>query len=157
MCDWSEVADSGTFSGPNTADQEERSTLSIITNHIPFGYNVDGTNNEREREVIRFVFAKFNEYFFNPPRRLMDEAHAWAASEGFTLNDEEAQDMARSRLAACISMEVSESFPDVLFRKAAPSKGSYPTGLKYPSRAFLDNRVIDRNLYIQVCDIISHA
>ena len=157
MCDWSVAADSGAFSRPNAASREKRSALSGVTNHIPFGYNPDGSYNEREGEVIRFVFAKFNEYFFNLPQRLIDEAHTWAASEGFTLNDEEAQDMARSRLAACISLEVSESFPDVRFRKAAHGKGKHPIGLKYPSRSFNDTRCIDHDLLMQVREIISRA
>ena len=126
-------------------------------NHAPFGYNADGSRNERESEVIRFVFTKHNEYLFNPPQPLVDEAHTWAASEGFSLNDEEAQDMARVRLAAYIAVEVSKRFPDVHYRKAAPARSSYPVGLKYPSRAFDDSPVIDRDLYVQVMDIISHG
>ena len=126
-------------------------------NHAPFGYNADRSSNERESEVIRFVFAKHNEYFFKPPGSLINEAHDWAASEGFSLNDEEAQDMARVRLAAYIAVEVSKRFPDVQYRKSAPARRSYPVGLKYPSRAFKDSPVIDRDLYVQVMDIISHG
>ena len=125
--------------------------------HIPFGYNADGSNNERESEVIRFVFAKHNEYFFNPPESFINEAHDWAASEGFSLNDEEAQDMARVRLAAYIAVEVSKCFPDVHYRKATPTRNSYPVGLRYPSRAFNDSPVVDRDLYVQVMAIISHG
>ena len=157
MCDWSIAVDNRTSSSPNTARRAECSALSGVTDHVPFGQYADGSHNERESEVIRFVFSKFNEYFFNPPQRLIDEAHAWAVSEGIALNDEEAQDMARCRLAACISLEVSESFPDVRFRKAAHSKGTYPIGLKYPSRSFNDNRCIDHDLLMQVREIIARA
>jgi len=137
--------------------REEGMTMIPGTNHIPFGYNADGSHNERESEVIRFVFSKYNEYFFNPPQQLIEEAHAWAASEGFSLNDEEAQDMARARLAAYIAVEVSKRFPDVHYRKADPARSSYPVGLKYPSRAFNESPVIDRDLYVQVQHIISNG
>lgn len=126
-------------------------------NPAPFGYNADGTHNEREAEVVRHVFTKYLEYFRNPPQELIDEAHAWAESEGMTLNDEEAQDMARARIAAYIAKEVNEKFPGLKYRKAEPPKGTYPTGLKYPSRPFKSEEIIDRDLYAQVQELITHA
>ena len=128
-----------------------------LQNPIPFGYNADGTHNEREAEVVRFVFAKQTEYFFNPPQELLDEAHTWAASEGMTLNDEEAADMARLRVSAYIAAEVMENFHDVKFRKAPPAKGCYPADLKYPSRSFVHETIIDRDLYAQVQEIMSRG
>ena len=121
----------------------------------PFGYNDDGSPNERECEVVRFVFAKSHEYFFKPPQELIDEAHAWAEYEGMSLNDEEAEDMARARISAYIAKEVQEKFSDVRFRKAAPSRGTYPVGLKYPSRPFKGEEIIDRDLYAQVREILA--
>lgn len=126
-------------------------------NTFPFGYNADGTLNEREAEVVRFVFSKQNEYFFNPPQELIDEAYAWAKEEGMTLNDEEAADMARARIPAYIARQVQEKFPDVKYRKAAPVKGRYPTGLKYPSRPLKGEEIIDRDLFAQVREIMAHG
>lgn len=123
----------------------------------PFGYNADGTHNEKEAEVVRFVFAKQNAYFFDPPQELIDEAYAWANEEGMTLNDEEAADMARARIPAYIAREVQEKFPDVKYRKAAPVKGTYPTGLKYPSRPLKGAEIIDRDLLAQVREILAHG
>ena len=123
----------------------------------PFGYNADGTTNEREREVVRFVFEKHLEYYFHPPQELIDEAHEWATSEGISLNDEEAEDMARLRIGAYIAAQVKERFPDVQYRKAAPTTGNYPTGLKYPSRSFRSEEIIDKDLYAQVQTIMSHG
>lgn len=123
----------------------------------PFGYNDDGTQNEREAEVVRFVFSKQNEYFFNPPSELIDEAYAWAKEEGMTLNDEEAADMARARIPAFIARQVQEKFPDVKYRKAAPVKGRYPTGIKYPSRPLKGEEIIDRDLFAQVREIMAHG
>ena len=123
----------------------------------PFGYNDDGTYNEREAEVVRFVFSKQNEYFFNPPQELIDEAYAWAKEEGMTLNDEEAADMARARIPAYIARQVQEKFPNVKYRKAAPVKGRYPTGLKYPSRPLKGEEIIDRDLFAQVREIMAHG
>lgn len=124
---------------------------------LPFGYNADGTANEREREVVRFVFEKHLEYYFHPPQELIDEAHEWATSEGISLNDEEAEDMARLRIGAYIAAQVKERFPDVQYRKAAPTTGNYPTGLKYPSRSFRSEEIIDKDLYAQVQTIMSHG
>jgi len=128
-----------------------------LNKQAPFGYNLDGTVNEREAEVVRFVFTKSHEYFFNIPQGLLDEAHAWAASEGITLNDEEAADMARARITAYIATEVREKFPDVKFRKAAPSKSKYPFGMKYPSRSYASEEMIDHDLYAQVAAIIAKS
>ena len=128
-----------------------------LNKQAPFGYNLDGTVNEREAEVVRFVFTKSHEYFFNIPQGLLDEAHAWAESEGITLNDEEAADMARARITAYIATEVREKFPDVKFRKAAPSKSKYPFGMKYPSRSYASEEMIDRDLYAQVAAIIAKS
>lgn len=124
---------------------------------FPFGYNADGTRNEKEAEVVRFVFAKQQEYFFNPPKELLDEAHAWAEEEGTTLTDEEAADMARARITAYIAREVRDMFPDVKYRKAAPLKVNYPTGLKYPSRPLKGDEIIDRDLFAQVQEIMMHG
>ena len=126
-------------------------------NTFPFGYNADGTRNEREAEVVRFVFAKQAEYFLNPPQELIDEAYAWAAEEGSTLTDEEAADMARARIPAYIARQVQEKFPDVKYRKAAPIKGTYPTGLKYPSRPLKGEEIIDRDLFAQVREIMANG
>lgn len=122
---------------------------------MPFGYNQDGTRNEKEAEVVRFVFTKQYEYFFKLPQELIDEAYAWAKEEGMTLNDEEAEDMARARLPAYIAREVQEKFPDVKYRKAAPPRGTYPSGLKYPSRPLKGEEIIDRDLYAQVREILA--
>ena len=119
-------------------------------NPMPFGYNPDGSRNEREAAVVRYIFEKEQEYFFNPPQELIDEANAWAAYEGFTLNDEEAHDLARARIAARIAAEVNEKFPGVKYREAPPPVGWYPTGLKYPSRPFSGENTFDRNLYALV-------
>lgn len=129
----------------------------IHPNPMPFGLNPDGSRNEREAEVIRFVLAKHLEYFFDPPQELLAEAYSWAASEGITLNNEEAADMARIRLSAYIAKEVLENFPDVRFRKAPHTKSNYPVGLKYPSRAFSGEEIINRDIHAQVQDIMSRS
>ena len=64
MFDWSAVVDSGIFSNTNTALQRKKSIAVGYTNHVPFGDNAASSDNERENEVIRVVFSKFNEYFF---------------------------------------------------------------------------------------------
>ena len=94
---------------------------------------------------------------WNCTGKTVDEAHAWAESEGITLNDEEAADMARARITAYIATEVREKFPDVKFRKAAPSKSKYPFGMKYPSRSYASEEMIDRDLYAQVAAIIAKS
>lgn len=126
-------------------------------NAYPFGYNPDGTPNEREREVVRFVFAKHQEYFFNPPQELIEEAYAWAKSEGMTLNEEEAQDMARVRLTDFIAREVQQTFPDVKYREPAPRACACRIEKRYPARPFKDEPLIDPALFAQVQDIMSRG
>lgn len=126
-------------------------------NQFAFGYNPDGTPNEREREVVRFVFAKHQEYFFNPPQELIEEAYAWAKSEGMTLNEEEAQDMARIRLTDFIAREVQQKFPDVKYREPAPRACACRNEKRYPARPFKDDPLIDPALFAQVQDIMSRG
>lgn len=126
-------------------------------NQFAFGYNPDGTPNEREREVVRFVFAKHQEYFFNPPQELIEEAYAWAKSEGMTLNEEEAQDMARIRLTDFIAREVQQKFPDVKYREPAPRACACRIEKRYPARPFKDEPLIDPALFAQVQDIMSRG
>lgn len=126
-------------------------------NQFAFGYNPDGTPNEREREVVRFVFAKHQEYFFNPPQELIEEAYAWAKSEGMTLNEEEAQDMARIRLTDFIAREVQQKFPDVKYREPAPRACACRNEKRYPARPFKDEPLIDPALFAQVQDIMSRG
>lgn len=126
-------------------------------NPMPFGYKADGTVDEQESAVIRFVFEKENEYYFSIPQELIEEAHAWAKSEGITLNDEEAADMARARLCDFIARQVREKFPDVKYRQATPPVGKYPADRKYPSKSFSHEDIIDRDLYLQVQKIIARS
>lgn len=126
-------------------------------NPFPFGYNPDGTPNEQEREVVRFVFAKHQEYFFNPPQELIDEAHAWAASENMTLNDEEAQDMARIRLTDYIAREVQQKFPDVKYRTPAPCVCTCGIEKRYPAKPFKPEPMIDPALFAEVQELISRG
>ena len=102
-------------------------------------------------------YATHARYYFHPPQELIDEANEWAASEGMTLNDEEAEDMARLRIGAYIAAQVRERFPDVHYRKAVPPTGNYPTGLKYPSRSFRSEDIIDPDLYAQVQSLMSRG
>lgn len=121
-----------------------------MENRMSFGYYSDGTINERESEVVRFVFQKSAEYFRNLPQELIDEAYAWAAYEGEMLTEEEAKDLARMRIDAYILQETKKKFPDVTYRESSPETGYYPVDAKYPSRAFKGDRGIDAALYDRV-------
>jgi len=140
-----------------SSQPEHLPTQKSDVNPMPFGYNADGSKNEQEAKVVQYVFAKNSEYFRNPPLELIEEAYAWAESEGKTLTEEEAMDMARARIMPYIAIEVQKKFPDVKYRQAAPAAHSYPNGLKYPSRPFKSEEIISRDLFAQVQDIISHA
>ena len=99
-----------------------------VTNPMPFGYNADGTVNEQEAEVVRFIFAKRAEYFEHPPQELIDEAFTLAESEGITLTDEEAKEMARLHLLKYIAHEVNATFPGVAYRTMSPEHSPQTNG-----------------------------
>lgn len=88
----------------------------MTENNMPFGYNADGTINDRESEVVRYTFDKYIEYYDNPPQQLIDEVLAAAESEGITLTEEEVLDSARAKVIPFLASELTTKFPDVPYR-----------------------------------------
>ena len=120
-------------------------------NPMPFGYNADGTVNEREGEVVRYMLDTFNKYFDDPPQKLMDQAYQAAEELGEHFTHEEAQDFARVKLSGYIAAEVREKFPDVRYRIPV----SPAVDIMGIFRVLEQEEIIDRSVWQQVQAIIS--
>lgn len=120
-------------------------------NPMPFGYNADGSVNEREGEVVRYVLDTFNKYFDDPPQKLMDRAYQAAEELGEHFTHEEAQDFARAKLSGYIAEEVREKFPDMRYRiPVSPAVDSMGVFI-----VLEQEEIVDRAVWQQVQAIIS--
>ena len=72
-----------------------------------YGYNTDGSVNEKEAANVRYIFQKTIEYNENPPQVLIDRAKAEAEEDGIDLTEEELRDRARLMVTAYIAEELN--------------------------------------------------
>ena len=99
---------------------------------VPFGYDlVNGelVINEAEAKIIRYTFAKQNEYTDHPPKELVDRVLAIAQEKGEILTYEEAEErVSYSDVLAYISREINSNaeFAETLKKyKPEPLRGEF--------------------------------
>lgn len=72
-----------------------------------YGYNPDGSVNEKEAANVRYIFQKAIEYNENPPQVLIDRAKAEAEANDIELTAEELLDNARLMINGYIAEELN--------------------------------------------------
>lgn len=72
-----------------------------------YGYNTDGSVNEKEAANVRYIFEKFAEYNENPPQALIDRAKEEAEADNINLTQEELRDKARTMVTAYIAEQLN--------------------------------------------------
>lgn len=72
-----------------------------------YGYNPDGSVNEKEAANVRHIFEKSIEYDNNPPQVLIDRAREEAEADNLDLTEDELRDKARMMVTAYIAEELN--------------------------------------------------
>ncbi len=72
-----------------------------------YGYNTDGSVNEKEAANVRYIFEKTIEYNNNPPQALIDRAREEAEADKLDLTEDELRDKARTMVTAYIAEELN--------------------------------------------------
>lgn len=77
-------------------------------NGVPYGYNPDGSVNEKEAANVRYIFAKKIEYDENPPQELIDRAKTEAEELDLELTEDELIEKARLLVTGYIAEEMNK-------------------------------------------------
>ena len=81
------------------------------------GYNEDGSINEKEAEIVKYIFEATNSYYENPPQELLEWAREEYEGADPLPTEEELVEKARLLVIKYVAKEVNEKFANEISYK----------------------------------------